>query len=70
VLLKEVDKARYIAGQVIDTMRAEGFPKFNQEARTGLLKELDSKDPTKGFGKAGDYKTTWLGLASTYVAAL
>ncbi|GLS34391.1 hypothetical protein SAMN04488498_12740 [Mesorhizobium albiziae] len=64
VLLKEVDKARHTAGQVIDAMRAEGYPKFNQAAHTRLWKELDAKDPTKGFGKAGDHKNTWVWFAS------
>ncbi len=60
VLLKEVDKAHYTSGQVIDAMHAEGYPKFNQAAHTVLWKELDAKDPTNGFGKAGDYKNTWV----------
>ncbi|CAN7348482.1 hypothetical protein [Mesorhizobium sp. LjNodule214] len=41
-------------------MHAEGYPKFNQAAYTALWKELDAKDPAKGFGKAGDYKNTWV----------
>lgn len=60
VLLKEVDKARYTATQVVETMHGEGFPLFNQAHHTALWKELDAKNPVKGFGKAGDYQNTWV----------
>jgi hypothetical protein len=38
----------------------EGYPKFNQESHKRLWKELGAKDPSKGFGKVGDYKNTWI----------
>ena len=60
VLLKEVDKRRYTATRVWELMRAEGYPKFNQQAHTALWKELDAKNPAHGFGRAGDYKGTWV----------
>lgn len=60
VLLKEVDKARYTATQVVDAMHAEGFPRFNQAHHTALWKELGARDPAKGFGRAGDYRNTWV----------
>jgi len=60
VLLKEVDKPRYTAGQVIAAMQADGFPRFNQAHHTALWKELDAKNPDKGFGKVGDYQNTWV----------
>ena len=60
ILLKEVDKKRYTAKQICKLMRDEGFPKFNQEKHTRPWKELDAKDPNKGFGKVGDYKKTWV----------
>jgi Protein of unknown function (DUF3644) len=60
VLLKEVDKNRYTASQICDTIRKEGYPRFNQQNHTNLWKELDAKNPVKGFGRAGDYKNTWV----------
>jgi hypothetical protein len=60
VLLKEVDKKRYTAGQVCNTVRAEGFSRFNQQNHTNLWKELDAKNPAKGFGRVGDYRNTWI----------
>jgi Protein of unknown function (DUF3644) len=60
VLLKEVDKRRYTASQVIGTMRNEGFLRFGQHNHTVLWQELDAKDPAKGFGRTGDYPNTWV----------
>ena len=59
VLLKEVDKPRYAAKQVVDLMKADGFPKFNLQKHTELWRVLEAKDPAKGYGKAGVYKGTW-----------
>jgi len=60
VLLKEVDKHRYTATEVVKLMRAEGFPKFNMPAHTKLWKELNAKNPALGYGRKGDYKNTWV----------
>lgn len=60
VLLKEVDKARYTATQVVDRMHVEGYPRFNQSHHTTMWKELGAKDAAKGFGKSGDYRNTWV----------
>lgn len=60
VFLKEVDKKRHTTGQVINLMRAEGFPRFNQQSHTMLSRELGAKDPGKKFGRVGDYKNTWV----------
>jgi hypothetical protein len=59
VLLKEVDKQRYAASQIVALMQAEGFQKFNQQRHQELWKALGAKDPAKGFGKTGVYKNTW-----------
>ncbi|MFK4643926.1 hypothetical protein ABIF96_002500 [Bradyrhizobium ottawaense] len=60
VLLKEVDKRRFTASQIVKTMRDEGFRKFGQHAHTVLWQELDAKNPAKGFGRTGDYSNTWV----------
>jgi len=60
ILLKEVDKNRYTAKQVCEIMQNEGYAKFNQESHKRLWKELGAKDQSKGFGKVGDYKNTWI----------
>lgn len=60
ILLKEVDKKRYTATQVVRVMCDEGFAKFGQHNHTVLWKELDAKDLVKGYGKPGDYPNTWI----------
>jgi len=60
VLLKEVDKRRFTATQIIRMMRAEGFPRFGQHNHTVLWQELDAKNPSKIFGRTGDYPNTWI----------
>ncbi|MCK1501069.1 DUF3644 domain-containing protein [Bradyrhizobium sp. 188] len=60
VLLKEVDKRRFTATQIIRTIRDEGFPNFTQHHHTTLWQELDARNPTKGFGRPGDYPNTWV----------
>jgi hypothetical protein len=60
VLLKEVDKNRYTATQIVRLMRHEAFPGFTQHNHTALWQELDAKNPVKGFGKVGDYNNTWI----------
>jgi hypothetical protein len=60
VLLKEVDKPRYRATQIVAWIQAEGFPRFNMSSHTRLWQELDAKAGDKGFGRPGDYPNTWV----------
>jgi hypothetical protein len=60
VLLKEVDKNRYTATQIVQLMHDEGFSRFNQHNHTVLWKELDAKNKSRAYGKAGDYNNTWI----------
>lgn len=60
IFLKETDKKRYTATDVVSKMRALGFRKFNQSHHTKLWQSLEAKQPRKGFGRQGDYKNTWV----------
>lgn len=60
IFLKEVNKRRHTATQVIERAREEGYPKFSQHHHTTLWKQLDAKDAAKGYGCQGDYKNTWV----------
>jgi hypothetical protein len=60
VLLKEVDKRRHTSSQVVDMMHAEGYPRFNKHHHTILWKALNAKKAASGFGRAGDYRNTWV----------
>ncbi|QUS37398.1 DUF3644 domain-containing protein [Falsirhodobacter algicola] len=55
IILKEVNKDRYPPKKVVEKMQAAGFPKFRMHDHTQLWKQLDAKNPGKGFGCAGDY---------------
>ena len=60
VYLKEVDKRRHTAKQIVNMMHAEGFKGFNLHHHTALWKQLDAKNAAKGFGRMGDYQNSWI----------
>lgn len=60
VLLKEVDKERFTATEVLRIVQGSGFPGFGMSAHTRLWQRLEAKDPTKGLGRTGDYQNTWV----------
>jgi Protein of unknown function (DUF3644) len=60
VLLKEVDKRRYTASEIVSLMHGEGYPKFRLHNHTELWKGIDAKNPAAGFGRVGDYQNTWV----------
>jgi hypothetical protein len=50
VLLKEVEKPKYRAGQIVRMMKQEGYPRFNMHHHTELWRSLDAKNAEKGYG--------------------
>ena len=56
-VIKETEKPKYIATQILDLMHEEGYPNFGMYNHTQLWKSLDAKNPDKGFGTlvAGKY---------------
>lgn len=64
VLLKEVDRKRYLANQICEVMHAEGYPGFTSAKHTALWKQLDAKNPTLNFGRPGEYKGMWVWFES------
>lgn len=59
VLLKEVDKRRYTATEVVKLMKDAGFTRFGMRAHSNLWQELDAKAPGKPFGGPGLYAGQW-----------
>lgn len=47
---KEVERPKYLPGQIVKIMKDEGFSKFNMHHHTLLWKTKDSKKEGKGFG--------------------
>jgi len=69
-LIKETERRKYSAKQIVQAMRDEGFPKFNMYSHTQLWKELDGKNPSKGYGvtviKAWCWYESWLKIVRTH----
>jgi hypothetical protein len=60
VLLKEVEKKRYLATQIVQMMKDEGYPRFTTGVHTALWRQLDAKNPVHNYGKDGEYKGMWV----------
>lgn len=50
VLLKEVEKAKFLPSQVVTLMKEEGYEGFGMHQHTLLWKGLDARNPGKGYG--------------------
>jgi|HubBroStandDraft_6_1064221.scaffolds.fasta_scaffold85903_2 hypothetical protein len=50
ILLKEVEKKKYLPSEIVRMMKAEGFRKFNMHHHTLLWRKLDAKKKEKGYG--------------------
>ncbi|MBB6225293.1 DUF3644 domain-containing protein [Rhizobium leguminosarum] len=60
VLLKEVEKKRYLAKQIVMMMQEEGYPKFTLGSHAALWRALDAKNLALNFGRDGEYKGMWV----------
>jgi len=60
VHLKEVDKTRYTATQVVDAIRANGYPNFAIHHHTRLWQSLNAKREGTHYGRSGDYRGSWV----------
>ena len=69
-LIKETERPKYPAGYVVQTMRDEGYPKFNMYHHIQLWKKLDGKNPAKGYGvtvvKNWYWYESWLKVVRTH----
>jgi len=65
ILLKEVEKRKYLPSEIVRAMQAEGYNRFTMDSHTRLWKRLDAKDPKKGcgavaVGKQWSWYDSWL----------
>ena len=49
-VLKEVERPKHLPKEIVQLMRVEGYPSFTMHNHTQLWKDLDAKNPGKGFG--------------------
>lgn len=50
VVLKEVEREKHLPSGIVALMREDDYAKFNLHNHTQLWKELDAKNPSKGYG--------------------
>lgn len=60
ILIKEVDKQRFTAIQIVNHTQAQGYPDFSMHHHTQLWRRLDAKNLDKKFGRQGDYANSWV----------
>ncbi len=70
-VIKETEKRKYLPGQIVEKMQQEGFPSFNMHHHTTLWKEMDAKNPAKGFGcmvagKHWHYYESWVNAVRSH----
>lgn len=49
-VIKETERKKYLPKQIVDLMKAEGYPKFGVQHHTTLWQQQDAKNPAKGLG--------------------
>ncbi len=63
-VIKETERPKYLPKSIVELMRKEGFKRFTMASHTDLWKEMDAKNPGKGYGvevqKAWYWYDTWV----------
>ena len=63
-VIRETERPKWLPSLIVAKVKAEGFPKFGMSSHTDLWKELDAKNPTKGYGvqiaKTWYWYDTWV----------
>lgn len=49
-VIRETEKKKFLPKQVVDLIKAEGFPLFSMHHHTELWKSMDAKNVAKGYG--------------------
>ena len=57
VFLKEVERTKYLPGQIVALMQGEGYVRFSMHFHTQLWKQLGGKTPGRGYGV--EVGSTW-----------
>jgi len=57
IALKEVEKKKFLPGEIVAKIRSEGWNRFTMDSHTNLWKKLKAKDPAKGYGVVAVGKT-------------
>ena len=57
VVIKDRERPKHRPKEIVDIMKADGFPNFSMHWHTEFWREKDAKNPVKGFGV--DVAGTW-----------
>jgi hypothetical protein len=66
-VIREVDRRKYRAGQVVKIMQDEGYPEFKIQNHTQLWQSENAKNPRLGFGSTV-FDSDWWGWNEKWVA--
>lgn len=58
-VIKETEKKKYLPKQVVDLMKAEGYPGFSVHYHTQLWQSLDARECRQRLWHSGGGKDTW-----------
>lgn len=50
VAFREVERPKFLPGQIVRMMQEEGYPRFSMHWHTELWRSLDARNPGKGWG--------------------
>jgi hypothetical protein len=50
VLLKEVERPKFLPSEIVTKVSASGYPAFNMHDHTLLARQLDARKAGKGYG--------------------
>lgn len=59
VVMKDVEKAKFLPGEIVNRMNDEGFSKFTMYYHTRLWKEMDARNPKYNYGVWISKKWYW-----------
>lgn len=58
-VIKETERPKHLPSNIVKLMKQEGFPRFTMQSHTDLWKQMDAKNPSKGFGVAVQKAWYW-----------
>lgn len=63
-VIKETERPKYLPKGIVELMKHEGFSQFTMHSHTNLWKQMDAKNPAKGWGvqvqKAWYWYESWV----------
>ena len=58
-VVKETERPKHLPKGLVEMMKKEGYPRFSMQSHTDLWRQMDAKDPAKGFGVAVQKAWYW-----------